>query len=128
MRWYVVRIERFLRAHPGREPDELGPDDVEAYLRAAGRSAQAPGWMFRQLAHALQIFWCYVIGAGWAQDFQWDYWLSSAVDLETDHPTVARHNLPIHTGEGLLRPWVVVLQATPVIRRFGMIASIFTLI
>ena len=100
MRWYVVRIERFLRAHPGREPDELGPDDVEAYLRAAGRSAQAPGWMFRQLAHALQIFWCYVIGAGWAQDFQWDYWLSSAVDLETDHPTVARHNLPIHTGEG----------------------------
>lgn len=96
LRWYVVRIERFLKAHQGREPSDLGSEDVETYLQAAGRSAGIPGWLFRQLTHALQIFWCYVIGADWARDFRWSYWLSSAVELEPDHPTVARQNQPIH--------------------------------
>ena len=99
MRWYVVRIERFLKSHPGRDPGELRADDVERYLRAAGRNVDVPSWMFRQLAHALQLFWCYVIGADWAQHFQWSYWLSSAVELEADHPTVARHNFPVHADE-----------------------------
>jgi integron integrase len=51
--------------------------------------------MFRQLAHSLQLFWCYVIGASWAASFDWAFWLASSRELEENHPTVARHNVPI---------------------------------
>ncbi|HEY5806459.1 MAG TPA: integron integrase [Povalibacter sp.] len=94
-RWYVVRVERFLKAHPGREAAELGAGEVEAYLQAAGRNAAVPGWMLRQLVHALELFWRYVVVAPWATGFDWDYWSSSAVELEPEHPTLARHNQPI---------------------------------
>jgi len=69
-RWSVVRIERLLGAQSGREPSDIGAADVEEYLQAAGRSTQVPG-------------------------FCWDYWLASVVELEADHPTVARHNHPV---------------------------------
>ena len=92
LRWYVVRIERFLKAHPACDPAEIGAGEIEEYLQAAGRSADVPAWMFRQLVHALKLFWCYVIGAPWAVSFNWDYWLSSATELEVDHPTLARHS------------------------------------
>jgi len=98
LRWYVVRIERFLKSHAGREPDEIAATDIEEYLQEAGRTAEVPGWMFRQLVHALQIFWCYVAPAPWALTFNWDYWFSSATELEADHPTVARHNHRIVMG------------------------------
>lgn len=96
VRWYVVRIERYLKAHD-RPADQHESSDVLRYLEAAGRNASVPGWRFRQLVHALQLFHCQVVRASWSRDFDWQYWLDSARELEPSHPTVARHNYPIST-------------------------------
>lgn len=63
VRWYVVRIERYARAHVGKSVKKHGPDEVRGYLEEAGRDPSTPGWLFRQWVHALQILHSEVIGA-----------------------------------------------------------------
>jgi hypothetical protein len=94
-RWYVVRIERYISAHPGRLLRTHSAAEVEAYLTHAGRDTDMQGWVFRQLVHALQLLFIKLLKAGWAQDFDWQYWLASANGLELSHPTIARHNSPM---------------------------------
>jgi hypothetical protein len=55
LRWYVVRLERYLKAYRGRGPDSHEAGDVQTYLERAGREASLPGWLFWQLTHALQL-------------------------------------------------------------------------
>jgi len=95
LRWYVIRIERYIAGHSGEPVARLGPAEVREYLETAGRDYSSPDWKFRQLAHALQILYCDVLRAPWSGAFDWQYWLDSARGLEPDHPTVARHNHPL---------------------------------
>ena len=69
-------------------------DKVQGYLEKAGRDPRTPGWLFRQLVDALQILHCDVIGLEWSRTFDWKYWLDSARELESRHPTLARYNHP----------------------------------
>jgi hypothetical protein len=94
-RWYVVRIERYLKAHRELPPDRHDARHVAEYLGQAGRDPDLPGWTFRQLVHALQLYFVHVIHPSWAEAFDWQYWLDSARELEPSHPTVARHNQPL---------------------------------
>ena len=94
LRWYVVRIERYLRDN-GAPPGEHSAEQVNAYLERLGRGAGLSDWQFRQLVHALQLFFKHLLALSWADRFPWQYWLDSARSLEHDHPTVARHNRPI---------------------------------
>jgi hypothetical protein len=45
LRWYVARVERYLKAHGQREPGDHGAADVQAYLERAGSEARLPGWL-----------------------------------------------------------------------------------
>jgi len=95
IRWYVVRIERYLEAKRGRPASEHEVGDVQRYLEEAGRDASLPGWMLRQLAHALQLFFGELVRAPWAATFDWRFWFDSARELEANHPTLARSARPI---------------------------------
>lgn len=95
VRWYVIRIERYLRAHADKPPSGHTADRVTAYLTSVGRHPGIRGWQFRQIVHALQIFFTRVLGSEWASDFDWVYWSASAKELERRHATIARHNEPI---------------------------------
>lgn len=95
LRWYVVRIERYLHAHPDQPPGHHTARQIVDYLGEAGRDAHLPAWQFRQVVHALQLFFTHIVHAAWAATFDWQYWLDSARELETEHPTVARHNRPM---------------------------------
>lgn len=95
LRWYVRRIEQYIQAHPDRPLRTHGPAEVRDYLLRTGRDGGLRGWQFRQVVHALQILFTGLVRAEWAGAFDWRYWLESARELETDHPTVARHNQPI---------------------------------
>jgi Phage integrase, N-terminal SAM-like domain len=97
IRWYVVRVERYISAHEGQSIRTHTPEQIRAYVEAAGRDHELPGWQFRQLVHALQILYCDVIRAEWSTAFDWQYWIDSARDLELQHPTIARHNHPIRS-------------------------------
>ncbi|OGT84762.1 MAG: integrase [Gammaproteobacteria bacterium RIFCSPLOWO2_02_FULL_61_13] len=90
MRWYVHRLEQYLRTHAGHPLRRHGANDVRAFLEEAGRNARFEGWQFRQMAHALQLLFRDLLRAPWAAAFDWSHWLESARELEPDHPTLAR--------------------------------------
>ena len=101
-RWYVVRIERYLAAHPQPLPEHTA-ETVRQYLSQAGRDPQIQGWLFRQLVHALQLLFTQHLNAPWANEIDWLYWLNSSRALEPTHPTVARYNTPMK-GAGSPQP------------------------
>jgi integron integrase len=98
LRWYVVRVERYLGAHPDLAPQEHNAAHVSAYLERTGRRSALSDWQFRQLVHALQLFFVELLRAPWAAEFPWQYWLDSSRALEREHPTVARHNHPVRAA------------------------------
>jgi Phage integrase, N-terminal SAM-like domain len=105
VRWYVVRVERFLAAHPDCEPGRCEATGVQKYLEEAGRDTELPAWKLKQLVDALRLFFCHVVRAAWADGFDWQYWLESSRELESKHPTLGRHNHPIASsvlGEGVV--------------------------
>lgn len=95
VRWYVVRVERYLEAHKGAGPNEHTAQRIADYVASAGRHPGLSGWQFRQLVRALQIFFTRVLQTDWASDFDWAYWIASGKELEPAHATIARHNRPI---------------------------------
>jgi len=91
-RWYVVRVEQYIKAYPERRLTSHSAKDVEAYFHRIGREKKLQSWQFYQLVHAIQILFVAIIRPDWVENFDWDYWLASAKDLESDHPTLARDN------------------------------------
>lgn len=94
-RWYAVRVERYIAAHPAVPLSDHTGLQVTAYLTNAGRDARMPGWMYRQLVHSLQLLFIQTLQREWATAFDWEFWLASARELETNHATVARHHSPM---------------------------------
>lgn len=88
-RWHVVRAEAFIRAFPGRRLAELGREEVSGYFEKMGREGGLADWQFRQMVLAIQILFS-TVKPEWMEDFDWAYWLGSAVSLEPGHPTIAR--------------------------------------
>ena len=91
-RWYVIRVEEFLRSLGGARLAEQNPEDLVAYLRSVGRNAQLESWQMIQVVHALELLFCRLLAAPWATDFAWEQWKAGFRGLEASHPTVAREN------------------------------------
>jgi hypothetical protein len=74
--------------------------NIAQYLSQIGRDARLEGWQFRQVVHGLQLLFTQQLHLRWAADFDWQYWLDAAKELEATHPTVARHNAPLTLVSG----------------------------
>jgi hypothetical protein len=94
-RWYVLRVEQYIRAHPELPLRRHQAAQVAEYLAHVGRDPQLLGWQFRQVAHGLQLLFEQLLCLEWAASFDWQYWLDSGQELQVAHPTVARHNSPL---------------------------------
>src|SRR5438270_6257528 len=81
-RWYVVRIERYIAAHSPLKLRDHTASVVQDYLAQAGRDPTIQGWRFRQLVHALQLLFTKLVHPTWASEFDWEFWLASARELE----------------------------------------------
>ena len=95
LRWYVVRIERFLKRHGGIPPQEHSPKTVSDYVERAGREADVPAWKFRQLVHALQLLFAETLRVEWSSQIAWDQLQDTSRELGNSHPTLARHIDPL---------------------------------
>ena len=93
-RWYVKRVENFIKAQNGRKIKGLSGQDIQRYFEMIGRHQRLPGWQFYQCIDAIRILYCDQLKTGAAQDVDWNYWLGSARQLEIDHPTTARQLSP----------------------------------
>jgi hypothetical protein len=92
-RWFVLRAEKYIQAHPNRKLAEHRPSDVDAYLADVGRQGGLKDWQFRQVVDAIQKLF-ELAGADWLAQVDWDHWRASARSLESSHPTVARDYQP----------------------------------
>jgi hypothetical protein len=93
-RWYVKHVEDFIKTHSGRKIKSLTGQEVSRYLEMIGRQNRLTGWQFAQCIDAIRILYCELVSAQACQDVDWEYWKSSARQLEVDHPTTVRRLLP----------------------------------
>jgi len=88
-RWHVKRAEQFIKAHPNQRLRELGPDEVQGYLRRLGHKGNLKAWQFQQVVRAIQTLYS-TFNTAWAQRFDWQYWMDAAQTLEPEHVSTAR--------------------------------------
>jgi integron integrase len=93
-RWYVKRVEDFIRAQNGRKIKSLTAIEVNQYLEMLGRQNRLFGWQFGQCIHAIRILYCELLASSACREIDWEYWLNSARQLDIDHPTTARQLTP----------------------------------
>lgn len=58
MRWYVKRVEEFIKAQNGRKIKTLSVRDVTLYLEMLGRQNRLSGWQLAQCIDAIRILYC----------------------------------------------------------------------
>jgi integron integrase len=89
-RWYMIRAQGYIDAHPDLRLKQHRASDLTAYLNALGRKSGLKDWQFRQAVDAIRILLVDMAGLDWARAFDWDEWRDSAQSLPSSHPTVAR--------------------------------------
>lgn len=93
-RWYVKRVEEFIKAQNGRKIKTLTGPDLAQYFEMIGRENRLSGWQFRQCIDAIRILFCDYLTLSACHDVDWQYWLASAAQLEAEHATTARQLTP----------------------------------
>jgi integron integrase len=100
-RWYVVRVEDYIKAHPDQRLKVHSAATMEAYLKVVGGRENLQPWQFKQVVEALRILFVDIVRTDWAVHFPWQAWIGSADELEPDHATLARcQPLEFRTQEG----------------------------
>jgi len=92
VRWYVKRVEEFIKFHPNTTLNQHDNKSVESYLDKLGRNPRLEDWQFKQAVDALRILFVDLQRANWAKEFPWEDWMESATALPQSHATVARDN------------------------------------
>ena len=54
VRWYVVRAERYIKAHSAKRLLEHTPEDVNAYFKGQEKEGRLKDWQFRQMVDAIR--------------------------------------------------------------------------
>lgn len=56
-RWYVKRLEDFIKDQNGRKIKRLGVRDINQYLDMLGRQNRLSGWQYRHCIDAIRILY-----------------------------------------------------------------------
>lgn len=76
-RWFVLRAEQYIEAHPNSKLAEQRPSDVDDYLADLGRRGGLKDWQFRQTVDAIQNLFEF-LGVAWFSQVDWEHWRASA--------------------------------------------------
>ena len=60
-RWYVIRLEAFIKAHKGHKIKSLCSADIENYFNLIGRQNHLKSWQFYQCIDAIRILYCQLL-------------------------------------------------------------------
>lgn len=93
-RWYVKRLEEFIKAHNGDKIKDLDCSEITHYFETIGRQKRLAGWQFYQCIDAIRILYCSFLRSNLCNEVDWRYWLDSAKQLDFDHPSTARQFTP----------------------------------
>lgn len=90
VRWYVIRVEQYIKAFPEKRLAKHCPQDIVNYLEKQGRLVKLKDWQFRQIVDAIQNLFT-MLNVSWLSEVDWEYWMDSAYILPETHPTTARN-------------------------------------
>ncbi len=100
-RWYVARVEAFLRACNPVSVRALTKEQITDFFQDASRDGKLADWQFRQLVDAIQLLVVELAQAPVGREVDWDYWKEAGKPLDPSHPTIARESSPgMASGSG----------------------------
>ena len=88
-RWYIIRVEQYLKAFSNQRLVEHKPEDVVGYLEKLVGLDRIEAWQFRQIVDAIQNLFA-MLDVPWLADVDWQHYLDSSVSLPESHATIAR--------------------------------------
>lgn len=81
-RWYVRRVEEFLKAVKPRPLSALRAEEVTEYLRVAKDRNDLEAWQVRQIVDALRLLLVNLAQLKAARGVDWDYWWEAAAGAD----------------------------------------------
>jgi integron integrase len=99
-RWYVMRVEAYIRYYPEERLRSHTPQHVVRFLTEAGLQRGMTDWQFRQLVDAIRILFCDFLALEWCAEVGWNYWSACSDRLTPQHPTLARE--PVVTANAVV--------------------------
>jgi integron integrase len=87
-RWYVVRVEQYIKSLSGKRLVDHCAKDVVDYLEVQSRNTKIKDWQFRQITDAIQNLFA-MLEVPWLDDVDWHHWLHSS-SLSDAHPSIAK--------------------------------------
>ena len=79
-RWYVKRVEDFLKQHPGKRKREFFPADIEKYFQLQSRDSSLTAWQYRQMVDALQLLFVDLTATSLSKTVDWGYWKEAFIE------------------------------------------------
>ena len=64
-RWYVIRVQEYIKANEGRRLADHRPMDVETFLGDESRRSRLKPWQFVQVVDAIQTLFCGIVSPPW---------------------------------------------------------------
>ena len=93
-RWYVQHCEQFIRFYTETRLKSHTQETLSQYLTSILENVQLTSWQKRQAFDALKFLFL-SIHSPLCKKVDWEYWKMSCKELERDHVTLARNNMPI---------------------------------
>ena len=90
IRWYVKRVEQYVKYYPDTKLVQHSDTMLNEYLEHLSRNFRIVDWQFKQAVSALKILFDNMLKLEWSQSFPWDEWIDSACELPPSHATIAR--------------------------------------
>jgi len=86
-RWYVKRVEAYIRLISGHKLSLHTASDVDKYLKILEGKGGLEEWQFSQIADALRILFKDCLKLDWAPGYRWDDWSANNAALPVDYST-----------------------------------------
>ena len=99
MRWYVARVEAFLKEVQPESVRQVTAQEVNDFFDRKSRDTALEDWQFAQLVDAIQILLVDLAYAPATSGVDWAYWKEGARAIGSRHPTVARDYDPADTAK-----------------------------
>ena len=87
-RWYVIRVEQYIKAFSKKRLSDHRPEDVAIYFKEQGRKGKIKDWQFQQTVDAIQNLFT-MLDTPWLSEVDWKYWMDSSSSLSENHSTIA---------------------------------------
>ena len=86
-RWYVKRVEAYIRFYSGHKLSLHTASDMDKYLKILEGKGGLEDWQFAQIVDALRILFKDCLKLDWALAYRWDDWSADNAALPADYST-----------------------------------------